>query len=73
MALHNFIRDSALPDEDFDMCDRDENYVPVVEEGASSSQANRGQQNGASTRQADEDQNMNQFHEWIANDLLSRS
>ena len=73
MALHNFIRDSALPDEDFDMCDRDENYVPVIEEGASSSQANRGQQNGASTRQADEDQNMNQFHEWIANDLLSRS
>ncbi|WVZ58991.1 hypothetical protein U9M48_009201, partial [Paspalum notatum var. saurae] len=28
MALHNFIRESALVDMDFEMCDRDENYVP---------------------------------------------
>ena len=29
MALHNFIRDSALSDEEFDRCDEDENYMPV--------------------------------------------
>ena len=44
MAIHNFIRESALPDVDFDRCDHDENYVPHVE-GASSSQANGRQRN----------------------------
>jgi hypothetical protein len=31
MAIHNFIRESALPDMEFDMCDQDENYVPMAE------------------------------------------
>jgi hypothetical protein len=31
MAIYNFIRESALPDVDFDRCDHDENYVPDVE------------------------------------------
>jgi hypothetical protein len=48
MALHNFIRESAIADEDFDKCDRDENYVPEPE--ASTSQGNRG-----NTRDGDED------------------
>jgi hypothetical protein len=72
MAIHNFIRDSALANDEFDRCDQDENYVPEVEGVASSCHANGAHQNGASTRQVDEDQNMNQFQDWIANGLLSR-
>jgi hypothetical protein len=64
MAIHNFIRESALADEEFDMCDRDENYMPMVEENRRRRRA---------THQADEDEHMNQFREWIANGLLSRS
>jgi hypothetical protein len=30
MALHNFIRDSKLADEEFDRCDGDENYMPIA-------------------------------------------
>jgi hypothetical protein len=52
-------------DDDFDRCDHDENYVPVVEEAASSSQAN-----GACTHQVEEDQNMNQFRDWIGDGCL---
>jgi hypothetical protein len=32
MALHNFIRDSALRDDAFDKCDEDENYMPRDED-----------------------------------------
>lgn len=28
MSLHNYIRETKLPDEEFDKCDEDENYVP---------------------------------------------
>jgi hypothetical protein len=28
MALHNFIHDIPLRDEDFDKCDEDEDYMP---------------------------------------------
>jgi hypothetical protein len=66
MAVTNFIRESAIPDEDFDMCDVDENYVPVVPGVASSSQANI-----ASSGYVD-DRSMNQFRDWIANGLSSR-
>lgn len=66
MALHNFIRESAMMDEDFDMCDHDENYIPLS--GASSSQGNRD-----NPRDGDEDQNMNQFRDWIADGLFSRA
>jgi len=64
MALHNFIRDSYLGDEDFDLVDSDENFVPLSE--ASSSQV-------SNTRHGDEDQTMNQFRDWIANGLFNRS
>ena len=66
MTLHNFIRESAMMDEDFDMCDHDENYIPLS--GASSSQGNRD-----NPRDGDEDQNMNQFRDWIADGLFSRA
>jgi hypothetical protein len=36
MALHNFIRESFMSDDDFNLCDQDDNYVPLF--GASSSQ-----------------------------------
>jgi hypothetical protein len=29
MVLHNFIRESALSDQEFNKCDKDENYVPM--------------------------------------------
>jgi len=29
MAVHNFIRESKISDTDFDLCDQDENYVPL--------------------------------------------
>ena len=64
MAVHNFIRESALADMDFDMCDHDENYVPMAE-APCSSQGNRRR-----IRQGDEDQNMNQFQDWIADGLF---
>jgi hypothetical protein len=32
IALHNFIRESALEDELFDMCDKDEDFVLSVDE-----------------------------------------
>jgi len=66
MALHNFIRQSGMMDDLFDLCDQDENYDPNGE--ASSSQANN-----ANRCQGDEDQHMNQFRDWIANGLFSRS
>ena len=47
------------------MCDEDENYNTMEE--PSSSQAN-----WASTTHAGEDQNMNQFRDWIADGLYAR-
>jgi hypothetical protein len=32
MAIHNFIRENALPDVEFDRCDHDENYMPEVKD-----------------------------------------
>ncbi|XP_056687225.1 uncharacterized protein [Spinacia oleracea] len=34
MAMHNYIRRHALEDLEFDKCDADPNYIPVVEEDA---------------------------------------
>ena len=66
MALHNFIRQSGMMDDLFDLCDQDKNYIPI-EEGTST-QTTRG-----TTRFGDEDENMNQFRDWIANGLFTRS
>ena len=55
-----------MGDEDFDLFDNDENYVPFTE--PSSSEANVD-----NTRHGDEDQTMNQFRDWIADGLFSRS
>jgi hypothetical protein len=55
-----------MMDDLFDLYDQDENYDPNGE--ASSSQANN-----PNRHQGDEDQRMNQFRDWIANGLFSRS
>jgi hypothetical protein len=38
MAIHNFIRESVMSDEAFDLCDHDGNYILLFQ--ASSSQTN---------------------------------
>ena len=30
MTLRNFIRDSKMTDEEFDRCDEDEEYMPIL-------------------------------------------
>jgi hypothetical protein len=53
MALHNFIRESAIADADFERCDNDKNYMPILRVYSS-------QENG------DEEQGMNEFCDSIA-------
>jgi hypothetical protein len=60
MALHNFIRESAMEDADFDICDTDENYMPF-------SLSSTSQEVAENTNLGDEDQNMNAFRDSIAN------
>ncbi|XP_025818423.1 uncharacterized protein LOC112894820 isoform X2 [Panicum hallii] len=64
MALHNFIRESKLMDEHFDRCDRDEHYVPV--------EASMSQTRTRDTGRLDEDCNINEFRDQMANALYSR-
>jgi hypothetical protein len=66
MALHNFIRQSGFMDDLFNLCDEDENFDPNDEETAGTSIRNN-------SVPGDEDEQMNQFREWIANGLMSRS
>ena len=65
MSLHNFIRESAIVDEEFDRCDHDENYMPMPNE--SSSEPRGGSRHGGS-----EDHNMNTFRDSITNALFAR-
>ncbi|EEE58803.1 hypothetical protein OsJ_10354 [Oryza sativa Japonica Group] len=60
MALHNFIRDSKLSDEEFDLCDNDENYMPMP-----SSQGN-------ASHMGDEDGDANAFRDSIADALFAK-
>ena len=61
MALYNFIRDSALSDELFQMCDEDEEYMPEIE---SSEQVHI---SGPSS----DDVDMCAFRDFIANSLMA--
>jgi hypothetical protein len=58
MALHNFIRESAIADADIERCDNDENYMPIPQVYSS-------QENG------DEEQDMNEFCDSIATALFN--
>jgi hypothetical protein len=57
MTLHNFIRESAMADADFEMCDNDENYISI-------------QSNNLFEEDGDEEQGMNAFCDNIANALF---
>jgi hypothetical protein len=63
MALHNFIQDSKLADQEFDRCDRDENYMPIPPTRQDSTS-----QLGDDEREAD----MNNILDQIANALFAR-
>ncbi|XP_062213776.1 uncharacterized protein LOC133914769 [Phragmites australis] len=60
MTLHNFIRDSAMSDADFDMCDQDENYMPIPSQGS-----------GENSELGDEEGDMNVLRDSIANALYA--
>src|SRR6266498_1933685 len=64
MALHNFIRESAMADHDFDMCDCDEEYMPIPASSPS-------QPSGANSHLGDEDQDMNVFRDNLATALFA--
>uniref|UniRef100_A0A0A8YCU0 Uncharacterized protein n=1 Tax=Arundo donax TaxID=35708 RepID=A0A0A8YCU0_ARUDO len=54
MILRNFIQENALRDNDFNILEQDENYVPI-------SEASTSQQSGTNNYIGDEDANMNAF------------
>ena len=61
MSLHNYIRETKLPDKEFDKCDEDENYLPGGEEPL--------QGNDVSTRR--DAVYMNSIRDTIADSLFS--
>jgi hypothetical protein len=65
MALHNFIRQSGMMDDLFHLCDENKNYDPNDEETPGTSIRTE-------IQPEDEDESMNEFHDWIANSLMSR-
>jgi len=68
MALHNFIRDSALSDELFQMCDEDEEYMPEVDSSSSSSSSSEEVHNRGPSS---DDVDMCAFRDFIANSLMA--
>jgi hypothetical protein len=62
MALHNFIRESALSDQEFDKCDEDENYMPMPSQNPSDQSIDN--------NQLGHDTDMNVFRDSICNALL---
>lgn len=64
MALHNFIRESAMSDADFDMCDHDENYMAIP-------MASSSHPGGGTSGLGDDDNDMNAFRDSLANALFA--
>jgi hypothetical protein len=63
MALHKFIQDNKLADEEFDQCDRVENYMPIPST----------HQDSTSQLENDEGEgDMNNIRDQIANALFAR-
>ena len=62
IALHNFIRESALSDIEFDKCDEDEFYMPMPAENSSHTSGDTTQPIG--------DSDMNAFCDSICNALM---
>ncbi|XP_004964672.1 uncharacterized protein LOC101786969 [Setaria italica] len=66
MAIHNFIRENDMADRAFDMCDRDENFIPMP-------QVPNDEGDGINTQAGEEDCNMNAFRDELANALYNKS
>jgi hypothetical protein len=64
MALHNFIRESQLADKEFDRCDRDENYQPLLEE------TRKRRRNRRDLEMEQDSVDMNQLRDSIADGLF---
>jgi hypothetical protein len=69
MALHNFIHDSTLRDDEFEKCDEDEDYMPVDEDDTEVQETTQVQEDDI----ADEENEItiNTRRENITNDLVS--
>ena len=65
MAIHNFIRENGIGDREFELCDRDENFIPTT--GGSNYEGD------STNTQGDKDINMNVFRDQLANALYNRS
>jgi hypothetical protein len=63
MMLHNFIRESALSDEEFYKCDEDENYMPMLPQNPPDQSVDK--------NQLGHDTDMNAFYDSIYNALMS--
>jgi hypothetical protein len=63
MALHNFIRDSKLRDEEFDKCDEDEDYLPESAHATPHTQ-------GDDVLEVENEESMNDLQSRIADALL---
>jgi len=64
IALHNFIRDSKLRDEEFDRCDADEEYMPKAARAAARTQ-------GDDEPEGENEVTMNTIRDRIATALVS--
>jgi hypothetical protein len=67
MGLHNFIRDSALRDEEFDKCDEDEEYMPDNEDDEGQEEAQPSDDDVPKANEV----TMNTIRDNIANALVS--
>jgi hypothetical protein len=62
-TVHNFIWESALIDQEFDKFDEDENYMSMLSQNPSDQSINN--------NQFGHDMDMNAFHDFICNALMS--
>jgi hypothetical protein len=69
MALHNFIRDSALHDDEFEKCDEDEDYIPEGEDDIEGQQVE--DQGVDEVLEEENEVDMNTICDNIANALVS--
>jgi len=71
MALHNFIRDSALSDELFQMCDEDEEYMPEVDSSSLEEEEEEEEEEVHNSDPSSDDVDMCAFRDFIANSLMA--
>ena len=74
MALHNYIRESKLEDRDFEECDEDEEFIPMVDEPSRLRRRRQRRRRASQAQGANtsDDHDMNIFRDWIADGLHRR-